>query len=53
MKNYKLHVPEGFKDTYGYEMQIKKEIENRVLGCFNHYGYTRVFNTCKLIKQYF
>lgn len=42
MKNYKLHVPEGFKDTYGYEMQIKKEIENRVLGCFNHYGYAHI-----------
>ena len=42
MKNYKLHVPEGFKDVYGYEMLIKKEIENRVLNCFNHYGYTHI-----------
>ncbi len=42
MKNYKLHVPEGFKDTYGYEMLIKKEIEKRVLDCFNHYGYIHI-----------
>ena len=42
MKNYKLHVPEGFKDIYGYEMLVKKEIENRVLNCFNHYGYTHI-----------
>ena len=42
MKSYKLHVPEGFKDTYGNEMLIKKEIENRVLNCFNHYGYIHI-----------
>ncbi len=42
MKNYRLHVPEGFRDTYGYEMLIKKEIENRVLHCFNHYGYVHI-----------
>ena len=42
MKNYKLHVPEGFKDTYGNEMLIKKDIENRVLNCFNHYGYIHI-----------
>ena len=42
MKNYKLHVPEGFKDTYGNEMLIKKELENRVLSCFNSYGYNHI-----------
>lgn len=42
MKNYKLHVPEGFKDTYGMEILIKKELENRVLNCFNHYGYIHI-----------
>ncbi len=39
MKNYKLHVSEGFKDTYGNEMLVKKEIEARVLNVFESYGY--------------
>lgn len=39
MKNYKLHVSEGFKDTYGNEMLIKKEIEKRVLDNFHSHGY--------------
>lgn len=39
MKNYKLHVSEGFKDTYGNEMLVKKEIETRVLNIFGAHGY--------------
>ncbi|MCR5350227.1 MAG: ATP phosphoribosyltransferase regulatory subunit [Acholeplasmatales bacterium] len=39
MKNYKLHISDGFKDIYGTEMLIKKELENRVLNVFNSYGY--------------
>ena len=39
MKNYKLHISDGFKDIYGSEMLIKKELENRVLNVFNSYGY--------------
>lgn len=39
MKNYKLHVSEGFKDTYGQEMLVKKEIEGRILNVFETHGY--------------
>ena len=39
MKNYKLHVSEGFKDTYGKEMLVKKEIEHKVLDIFKHHGF--------------
>lgn len=39
MKNYRLHVSEGFKDTYGDEMLVKKEIEYKVLDIFKHHGY--------------
>lgn len=39
MKNYKLHVSEGFKDTYGKEMLVKKEIEYKVLDIFKHHGF--------------
>ncbi len=42
MKDYKLHVPEGFKDTFGKEMLIKNEIENRVLKTFDSYGFINV-----------
>ncbi len=38
MKNYKLHTSEGFKDTYGKEILVKKEIENSVLACFKSFG---------------
>jgi len=39
MKDYKLHVSEGFKDIYGKEMLIKKELENKVFNIFKSYGY--------------
>ena len=39
MKNYKLHVSEGFQDTYGKEMLVKKEIEHKVLDIFKHHGF--------------
>lgn len=39
MKNYKLHVSEGFKDTYGNEMLVKKDIEMKVLNIFESHGY--------------
>lgn len=39
MKNYKLHTSEGYKDTFGLEMLIKKEIEHRILNEFKHFGY--------------
>lgn len=39
MKNYKLHTSEGYKDTFGNEMLIKKEIEHRILNEFKHFGY--------------
>ena len=38
MKNYKLHTSEGFKDSYGKEILIKKEIENSLLDCFKSFG---------------
>ncbi len=38
MKNYKLHTSEGFKDSYGMEILVKKEIENSVLACFKSFG---------------
>ena len=38
MKNYKLHTSEGFKDSYGKEILIKKEIENSLLSCFESFG---------------
>ncbi len=38
MKNYKLHTSEGFKDTFGKEILVKKEIENKVLACFKSFG---------------
>ena len=38
MKNYKLHTSEGFKDTFGKEILVKKEIENKVLECFKSFG---------------
>lgn len=39
MKNYRLHLSEGFKDTYGDEMLVKKEIEGKTLDIFAKYGY--------------
>ncbi len=39
MKNYKLHISDGFKDIYGKEILIKKELENRILNIFKLYGY--------------
>lgn len=39
MKNYKLHTSEGYKDTFGAEMLIKKEIEHRIISTFKHFGY--------------
>lgn len=39
MKNYKLHISEGFKDTCGTDMLIQREIENRTLAVFRSYGY--------------
>ena len=39
MKNYKLHISDGFRDIYGKEILIKKELENRILGIFESYGY--------------
>lgn len=43
MKNYKLHISEGFKDTYGIEMLVKKEVENKLIKHFELFG-------CDLIK---
>ena len=39
MKDYKLHISDGFRDVYGKEILIKKELENRILKAFNLYGY--------------
>ena len=39
MKNYKLQLSEGFKDIYGKEMLIRKEIESISLDVFKHHGY--------------
>ena len=39
MKNYKLHISDGFRDIYGKEILIKKELENRILNIFETYGY--------------
>ena len=42
MKNYKLHVPEGFKDTVGLLAEAKKEIENRCFNLYKTYGYQAI-----------
>ena len=39
MKNYRLHTSEGFKDIYGKELLIKKEIEKRALHSFQSFGF--------------
>ena len=39
MKNYKLHISDGFRDIYGKEILIKKDLENRILNIFESYGY--------------
>lgn len=39
MKDYKLHISDGFRDIYGEEILIKKELENRILNSFKLYGY--------------
>ncbi len=39
MKDYKLHISDGFRDIYGEEILIKKELENRILNQFKLYGY--------------
>lgn len=39
MKNYKLHISEGYRDTFGKEMLVKKEIEYRILKEFKSFGY--------------
>lgn len=39
MKNYKLHISDGFRDIYGKEILIKKELENRILNIFESYGF--------------
>ena len=39
MKDYKLHTTEGFKDSCGIEMLVKKEIENRTISLYSSYGY--------------
>ena len=38
MKNYKLHISEGYNDTYGLEMLVKKEIENCTIKTEKNYG---------------
>ncbi len=42
MKNYKLHVPEGFSDTVGMKSLAKKEIEKRCYELYRLYGYTPI-----------
>ncbi|MGM9970737.1 MAG: ATP phosphoribosyltransferase regulatory subunit [Anaeroplasma sp.] len=39
MKNYKLHTSEGFKDTFGEELLVKKQVENITLKLFQSFGY--------------
>ena len=39
MKDYKLHTTEGFKDSFGIEMLVKKEIERRIIDLYCSYGY--------------
>lgn len=39
MKNYKLHISEGYNDTYGLEMLVKKEIEKCAIMTFQSHGY--------------
>lgn len=39
MKNYRLHISEGFRDSFGPEMLVKKEIESRTLKAFSSFGY--------------
>lgn len=39
MKNYKLHTTEGFNDSFGIEMLVKKEIERRIIDLYCSYGY--------------
>lgn len=42
MKNYKLHVPEGFRDNVGIFALAKKEIEKRCFDLYRLYGYTPI-----------
>ncbi len=37
MKNYKLHVSDGFKDVYGDTIIVTKEVENIVLNTFTSF----------------
>ena len=42
MKNYKLQIVEGFKDIFGKEMLLRKEIEKIALDVFRHHGYEHI-----------
>ena len=42
MKNYKLHVSDGFKDVYGDTIIVTKEVENIVLNTFTSFGYEMI-----------
>ena len=42
MKNYKLHVSDGFKDIYGDTIIVTKEVENIVLNTFTSFGYEMI-----------
>ncbi len=39
MKDYKLQISEGYRDIFGKEMLVKKEIEKRLLSLFKSFGY--------------
>lgn len=42
MKNYKLHTSEGYRDIFGDEIKIKKILEERILQCFQSFGYSLI-----------
>ena len=42
MKNYKLHVSDGFKDVYGDTIIVTKKVEDIVLNTFTSFGYEMI-----------
>lgn len=42
MKDYRLHVPEGFKDVIGKDVIFGAEIEKRITKVFSSFGYEMI-----------
>ena len=42
MKDYRLHVPEGFRDVNGKDVIFGTEIEKRITKVFSSFGYEMI-----------